>query len=394
MARTEAHIAFLDRFRGVAIALVFAYHALTISFDANELKWNGNYRDFYSFASFLALFPFTLGWIGVPIFFVVSGFCIHLSYERSTHKGWKVFFLRRFFRIYPPYLAAVAFFACLIPWTRYDFKSLYCFYQVGTHALLIHNFDPHTAWAISSAFWSIAVEVQLYLLYPLLLICVRRWGWRGALFLVGFLEIGLQTIVGWAPIVELSIPTWIKLSPFAFWFSWSIGAALADRYIRGTVVSPGKFWIWLCPILTVVTNCIKPLSTLTFFFAALSTATLLAHQLAKRTNGLEPPLVRLDYLGQVGIWSYSLYLIHQPLLKMVPRAMQFLSPSQVSNHLLTYLCCLASSVLFLLASWCFYRLVELPSIAIGKLIISTRISRPLSREALLHSSLTENKVRV
>jgi peptidoglycan/LPS O-acetylase OafA/YrhL len=54
-----------------------------------------------------------LGWVGVPIFFTVSGFCIHLSYQRSRENGFKRFFTRRFFRIYPPYLLAVLFFGLI-----------------------------------------------------------------------------------------------------------------------------------------------------------------------------------------------------------------------------------------------------------------------------------------
>ncbi|MCI0658269.1 MAG: acyltransferase family protein, partial [Acidobacteria bacterium] len=103
--RPEEHITFLDTLRGIAIALVFAFHSLGPSFGVDHLAWSGWLRDFSSVRrSFLALLPASLGWSGVAIFFVVSGFCIHLSHERSRRKGFKVFFIRRFFRIYPPYL--------------------------------------------------------------------------------------------------------------------------------------------------------------------------------------------------------------------------------------------------------------------------------------------------
>src|SRR5690348_9263470 len=49
------------------------------------------------------------GYLGVPLFFVISGFCIHLPYARGLSAGgaapdWRRFFARRFRRLYPPYL--------------------------------------------------------------------------------------------------------------------------------------------------------------------------------------------------------------------------------------------------------------------------------------------------
>jgi peptidoglycan/LPS O-acetylase OafA/YrhL len=52
--------------------------------------------------------------LGVPIFFVVSGFCIHVSFQQQSRE-WGGFFLRRFFRLYPAYLAAVLLFMLLNP---------------------------------------------------------------------------------------------------------------------------------------------------------------------------------------------------------------------------------------------------------------------------------------
>ena len=88
----ENHIQFLDQMRGAAIFLVFAFHSMVIAYwpvygDA-ELKWVGWFRDFHAPPSLLAFFPLTLGWMGVSIFFVVSGFCMHLSHARSQKEGW------------------------------------------------------------------------------------------------------------------------------------------------------------------------------------------------------------------------------------------------------------------------------------------------------------------
>jgi peptidoglycan/LPS O-acetylase OafA/YrhL len=100
MADPKRHIEFLDQVRGIAIVVVFLFHALGTACGYEQLPWGHCFRDFSVSQSFLLLLPFSFGWSGVAIFFVVSGFCIHLSFKRKA--DWPDFFVRRFFRIYPP----------------------------------------------------------------------------------------------------------------------------------------------------------------------------------------------------------------------------------------------------------------------------------------------------
>jgi peptidoglycan/LPS O-acetylase OafA/YrhL len=98
-----------------------------------------------------------------------------------------------FFRIYPPYVLAVLLFALVVPWTRIDF-SFSGAVQLLSHLALIHNLDNRTFYGLSPAFWSIAVEVQLYLLYPILVALVSRFGWNRSLMYIAALEITLRGI--------------------------------------------------------------------------------------------------------------------------------------------------------------------------------------------------------
>ncbi len=63
--------------------------------------------DLQTIIAFIVLFPAHLGWVALPIFFVVSGFCIHLTYCAFSQPSLKAFYIRRFFRIYPAYLLAL-----------------------------------------------------------------------------------------------------------------------------------------------------------------------------------------------------------------------------------------------------------------------------------------------
>jgi peptidoglycan/LPS O-acetylase OafA/YrhL len=204
--RHESHILFLDHLRGVAILLVFLFHCFQLTFAGDE---GGNLR----LSEWIhqppwrwPLFPLSLGWVGVPIFFVISGFCIHLSHSRSKEKSLKTFFVRRFFRIYPPYFIALLFFAFIFPATRLGFYLPQDIINFWTHLFLVQNFDPGSVYGINGAFWSIAVEVQLYLIYPLLLWLVRGLGWNKCLLLVLAIELVLPCFPIFASISELPRP--------------------------------------------------------------------------------------------------------------------------------------------------------------------------------------------
>ena len=78
------HVEFLDHLRGVAIIAVLLFHTFGTVFGYDALPWRGWWRDFSVPASFLGLLPFGFGGTaGVAIFFVVSGFCIHTSFQQQ-----------------------------------------------------------------------------------------------------------------------------------------------------------------------------------------------------------------------------------------------------------------------------------------------------------------------
>ncbi|MEO8205256.1 MAG: acyltransferase [Chthoniobacterales bacterium] len=372
-AGLPAHIDFLDHLRGVAVLMVFLYHALGQAFKMSQLPWLGWFHDFHVPPEIFLFFPVMVGWCGVAVFFALSGFCIHLSYERSRTKNMGVFYVRRFFRIYPPYLICLLIFSFVYPWRGIDFQSPDGSLNFFSHLFLLHNLDHRVFYGINVAFWSIAVEFQLYLIYPILLWLVRRCGWISSLVFLGVIELGLRLAEGyWNLKYNADLPYFILGSPFYFWFSWAIGAWLANAYVKGKplpfVRIPVRFWIGV----TLVTVMIHPLLPLAFPVMALATVAFIARQLTRPKSLILPGLSHLRFAGGV---SYSLYLLHVPLLHVTMRGIEKTLPALTSHPTLLFAIYALEWFPILGVSWLFFRWIEKPSIDAGKWILK-QVPRP------------------
>src|SRR4029450_3826957 len=144
----------LDLLRALAIIVVVVYHAALFGF-----KLPGRVDRF--------------GWIGVDLFFVLSGYLIGgqllapLAREQSIKLGR--FFARRVFRIMPAYFAVLAVYFLLPSWREYSEMSQ----PLWKFLLSVQNIALHGGTAFSHA-WSLAVEDQFYLALPFLLLFLYR----------------------------------------------------------------------------------------------------------------------------------------------------------------------------------------------------------------------------
>jgi len=167
------------------------------------------------------------GWIGVDLFFVLSGYLIGgqllAPLARSRPIDLRRFFARRVLRIIPAYFVVLAVYAFLPSWREYpEMSSLWKF------VLSMQNIGLHGGTAFSHA-WSLAVEDQFYLLLPLILILVNRW--PRARFVIPCVivlgGIGLRAFLAWENLTEAGVsfrgfqtwiyyPTWTRLDPLVF----------------------------------------------------------------------------------------------------------------------------------------------------------------------------------
>jgi peptidoglycan/LPS O-acetylase OafA/YrhL len=175
----------LDAMRGGAALMVVGYHALSVAPQT-------------AFAGWEWLLPKVVGFIvqfayaGIYMFFVISGFCIHLYWARARAAGidspvvnFFAFWKRRVRRLYPAYLAALVLFLVYAAYKAPVAITPFYVWDVVLHLFMLHNFDPHTTYTINGAFWTLAVEEQLYLAYFLLLFLRIRFGWTKTLLLCG-----------------------------------------------------------------------------------------------------------------------------------------------------------------------------------------------------------------
>ncbi|MEO6055111.1 MAG: acyltransferase [Chthoniobacterales bacterium] len=372
--KTSIHIDFLDHLRGIAVLMVFLYHAFGQAFKMSQLPWEGWFHCFQVPSVVIAFFPVMVGWCGVAVFFALSGFCIHLSYERSRNKSLRDFYVRRIFRIYPPYLLCLVIFSFIYPWRAIDFHSLVNTQNFFTHLFLVYNFDFKFFYGINVAFWSIAVEFQLYLIYPILLWLVRRVNWLGALTILGIIEIGLRFTEGYlSTVYNTDLPYFIIGAPIYFWFSWSVGARLANAYVKGEPLPflrlPVRFWV----VLTLLAMLVHPLFPLAFTFMAIATVTFMARQFMRPRSLILPGLQHLRFAGLI---SYSIYLLHFPILDVTMRGIAKFVPALIGHPILLFTIFMVEWVPILGLSYLFYRWIEKPSIDCGKWFLKKYPSAP------------------
>ncbi|MFN7135318.1 MAG: acyltransferase family protein, partial [Myxococcales bacterium] len=160
---SKGHVVVMDGLRGLAITLVVLFHYWQLSFYV--IPWVGDRNlEFIQYAGFL----------GVELFFFISAFCLFLPYASGRVPTLKHFYYRRGIKILPSYLLALVLFGFvftdLYPSTWEHGKLA----DFGVHLLFLHNFWGATHGSFNGVLWSLAVEVQFYLVFPALAWLFRR----------------------------------------------------------------------------------------------------------------------------------------------------------------------------------------------------------------------------
>jgi peptidoglycan/LPS O-acetylase OafA/YrhL len=311
--------------------------------------------------------------LAVPLFFVISGFCIHLgglARQGDAHFN-RNFFIQRFFRIYPPWLTALAA-SVLVAWSK---DRAVTGHELLTHLTLTNGF--FNDYRLNPVLWSVSVECMLYLLYPAWLVFRRHHG-----LVAGFL-------------VGLAVSTVSSLATFWFfqsgpsgptlwffpnvWCGWLAGAVLAEALqIDGQLLRRPAWWIGggfaiLIHVAGIWTGlyggaAIYAVLPITIMLSVWPLSALIAAGEALAARPRATWLIRgWRGLAGIGLFSYSLYLLHVPLQAAVFFILPSLTAAWAKGLLL-----IAWLGVVLAGSWLHYRFVEAPSIQWGRRVLGRR----------------------
>ena len=367
--KTVGRMLTLDAMRGGAALAVVTYHALGV---APQTAFSGWEYWLPQIAGYLVHFAFA----GIYLFFVISGFCIHLFWAKARAAGihkpvidFFTFWKRRVRRLYPPYFAALALYLCYLAYkTPVEVTGFYV-WDVLLHLFMLHNVDLRTTYTINGAFWTLAIEEQLYLAYFLLLFLRIRYGWTKTLVLCFSARV-VWLIMGRALSASVGIHIPVTEAAATNWFIWALGALSVEAALGITKLPR---WCFKLPAAAVALGCAMALAQLlplvdqsgvvhdvgwlimhpawgVGFFILVNYA--VAAEQRWRVKSLATPRL-IPALASIGLISYSLYLTHSFVL------MHWYWAGFTRLHILT-ISVLIMTPLSVAFAWIFFRVFERP----------------------------------
>lgn len=302
----------LDGIRAFAVLAVVAFHA--------------------------GLKPATGGWLGVDIFFVLSGYLITLILLRERDRTGTVslrdFWVRRLLRLYPALLLTLVLGAVF--YTTIGDGGTFVGYirTAGAAGLYVENF----VWGLGGDelgrlghTWSLAVEMQFYLVWPVLLVWMLQRKLRLAPMILGGI------VVSYGLYVLQSAPN-LDRFPAAYYLPWTrsfellLGALVAvllaarARTAEPATETPARRWVgWLIGIgfgvvlLGAWTDSIWINQRAILWespAAALLTVALIVHLDRVRNRGVGS-LLAWAPVAWIGSVSYGVYLFHYPVIRVL-----------------------------------------------------------------------------
>lgn len=317
--------------------------------------------------------------LAVDLFMVISGFLMVLTVERDQAEGWtRRFYLRRFFRIAPAYYAALLFAFVFQGPMRAGMSILQTAdpahwlgspyvaagYSIGATELVSHvsflfGLWPSQADATMLPDWSLSLEMQFYAVFPLLFIISRRRHFVAVALAIAFVcaaAAGLFSIGArhglWPPFPEPS-NLMFKLPIFL------IGMLIHDARNKG--------WQWAA----VAVGLLATIEFRAAQWTGFSVVSLVALLAGCWLFQWRPRLFRSNLITFASDCSYSVYLIHMPVLLLLGSSIWSWLSELGAGQATLAMSLVVIPVSYVL-SWASFRYIEQPGIALGKSLSGRR----------------------
>jgi len=347
----------LDSLRGVAALIVVFHHCGLMLFVGDSPRWIED--------SPLRLLVAGQG--SVFVFFALSGFVLFLTFRSTDRFRYAPFIVKRFMRLYPPFVAAILFSALLYALVQprvipelgawFNDSSWQVPPTLGVIAGNLALTDDNDLQGLDNVMWSLGHEVRISAIFPLIAFCVwKNW------YLTA--TVSLVASVASAHFDRGQISEWVydplRTPQYLFLFAGGAALALHAQTVRrrlGSAPLWARIALWVLalgcitvpvtPRLGVFAN-VAAVALVALCFADPKVEAVLSHGIA-------------TWLGRI---SYSLYLVHLPVLLAAVHLFWGKVPLQI---ILPF-----AVLLSLLTADLGYRLVEKPSMDLGRRLATVK----------------------
>ncbi len=268
------------------------------------------------------------GFVGVDVFFVISGYLITRNIRKENEQGnfrLLQFYGRRIRRLFPAMLAVVILtslasilvlapphleqYGASIPWVLASAVNIHFYNEIG-------YFDSASFFKPLLHYWSLAVEEQFYLVWPaLLLFCSSRF--RKPALMGLLVAIALVSLLASEYMIERDAAAAFYLMPLRAW-EFAIGAVCAIAPAPRPQTRLGRLMALVGFVMIAMTLVLYSEHQRFPGVAALPPCLGTALLIRYAQGSLVGPLLRSFPMVHVGKISYSLYLVHWPLAVLYP----------------------------------------------------------------------------
>lgn len=313
----------IDGMRFLSLSLVTLFHIRGYFLEKTSLIFADNPGQYHWLNKF-----FVNADRSVPLFFAISGFilCMPFAHHYINHGkkiDLKLYYVRRLTRLEPPYiLVMICIFLAQLAIKNYDFKSL--FPSLLASLAYSHNFIFHHAPLVTVVAWTLEVEVQFYIIAPLLFRLmalphiVRR-------LIIAVMIVGVVTLQHIFPQMDHHSDVWVLSTIYGSFQHFLVGMLVADFYVCGFAIDFFKQkWLAIVALALLLGIFLMPRWEHYHRMSELYWPIMLPFMI----GGLYYIILRNDIVKKVfsykfvpiiGGMCYTTYLIHYTVISMLGR---------------------------------------------------------------------------